>query len=168
MGYFVEGNGVITMPHDNEDKAYQALCDLNKKDHLKRGGSWGGELNSESPRPSGLDYHPARWFSWMDPNYPAKCKNWKQIMEMVGFEFSGDHQTTMRDGRKATVYYLNYDNKTGQEELFLNALSPFAEGSIDWRGEDGDMWRDILGEESMKVQPLKPAPSGWATPFVER
>ena len=154
------------MPHENEDKSYKALCDLNKKDHLKRGGSWGGELNSESPRPSGLDYHPARWFSWMDANYPAKCKDWKQIMEMLGFDFSGENQTTMSDGRKATAYHLNYDSKTGQEELFLNALSPFAEGSITWRGEEGEVWSDVLGGDTLGRQDFILAPVGDVSPYT--
>jgi hypothetical protein len=39
---------------------------------------------------------------------------------------------------------VHYDSKVGQEDLFLEAIAPFATpGSyIEWKGEDGFRWRD--------------------------
>jgi hypothetical protein len=41
----------------------------------------------------------------------------------------------------------SYDNKSGQEELFLAAVAPFVRpGSfVEWVGEDSTMWRDYVG-----------------------
>lgn len=148
MGYYVNTTeGTVTVPKANLDAAYMALCDLNKHDHLKTGGSWGGDgVDARSPRPAGMDYHHARWFSWMDANYPETCADAKAIMEMVGFWCDYDDDGNLR--------ILSYDNKTGSEQEFIGALSPFcAEGSFfTWRGEEGEQWREYYGGDEVRTQ----------------
>ena len=138
MGYYVhieESNCML--PAKNYALAYWRMCALNDHDELKRGGS-----------------RTEKWFSWMDKNYPQTCKNAKEILVELGFEMEETN-----DG--LTIY--GYDNKSGQEELFLAAISdlmvtvigsttpdgddkPF----IVWRGEDDMVWKDFYGEKNVK------------------
>ena len=136
MGYYVRTTDCdFYIAKSKKNPAYEALCALNQHDDLKVGGSFGGELSGDSPRPEGLSYHPARWFSWMSPDYPSKCKDLRQILEELGFEVEEDDA--------GNITYLRYDSKTGQEVLFLSALAPFVrDGStIDWQGEEGEHFR---------------------------
>ena len=140
MGYYVNiTGGEVRIPKENLAEAYRLMCELNQRDDLKNGGSWGGENDSRSPRPAGLDYHPGKWFSWMDANYPATCADAKAVLTAIGFDL-------MEDG-DGTLVVWGYDNKTGQEELFLNSIAHLCdEGSFhEWRGEDGAMWRHEYG-----------------------
>lgn len=119
MGYYITGEGYITIL--DEDLAYRALCDLNDRDDLKLGGGWRLGENGERIE--------TKHFSWMSPDYPDKCDNSQEILEMLGFEFAPE------DDR---VYY---DSKTGQEHLFLEALAPYADFEIYWIGEEHEEWR---------------------------
>jgi len=149
MGYYVQGNGHINIRKENEKKAYEAMCALNRRDDLKSGGSWGGgSLSSDDPRPAGSDYHPAKWFSWLDPNYPAKCESVLDVLCELGFEVIISE--LFRDDQ-VNHYRLSYDNKTGQQDLFLEAIAPFVEnGMIDWTGEDHIFWRSIFENGTVK------------------
>ena len=134
MGYYVSTTNVsFNIPYPNFEAAYKAMCELNTThDHLKRGGSYsGGEQK-------------AKWFSWMDANYPETCKTMQDVLTEVGF----DMVFSPRDNDLISVHY---DNKTGQEELFLEALAPFVrEGSyIEWNGEDGAKWRNEFRDGKM-------------------
>ena len=132
MGYYVhieESNCVL--PAKNYALAYWRMCELNNHDEWKRGGS-----------------QTEKWFSWMDKNYPQTCKDAKEILVELGFEME-----ETKDG--LTIY--GYDNKSGQEELFLAAISDLivqAHGDdkpfIAWRGEDDMVWKDIYGEKDVK------------------
>lgn len=144
MGYFVTGNGKITLNEQDIQRAYEAMCELNDHDDLKNGGSWGGGgITSDDPRPEGLNHHPARWFSWCDANYPDTRESFDSVLEMLGFSFV----TSTELGEGTITYSLNYDNKMGQESLFLEAIAPFVvEGSIEWVGEDNAMWMDYYAD----------------------
>ena len=124
------------LPHKHANLAYWRMCDLNKNDDLKRGGSSTGE----------------KWFSWMDANYPETCKTALDVLVELGFD--------VEEGDEGLVIYA-YDNKSGQEELFLEAISdllrtvdnknsslnkPF----IVWRGEDDMVWKDLYGEKKVR------------------
>lgn len=128
MGYYVTTQDVsFTIPADKLDDCYRALCALNDlPDSHKRGGSWSEGQQRQA------------WFSWMEPNYPETCKNAQEVFEELGFDCE-----VSPDGSLSLNYY---DNKTGQEDLFLEAAAPFAmEGSyIEWRGEDGEQWLDTV------------------------
>lgn len=127
MGYYVAiTNADFVIPAENVVKAYQAMCKLNERDDLKRGGSW--ERGKQV----------AKWFSWMSPDYPERCKNAEEIFKMLGFEVDNDPLNGLS--------IEGYDSKSGQEELFLEACAPFAkDGSfVEWCGEDREMWRDVV------------------------
>jgi hypothetical protein len=137
MGYYVYIEDANCMlPHEHADLAYWRMCDLNKHDHLKRGGSSTGE----------------KWFSWMDQNYPETCKTAQAILIELGFDVEEED-----DG----VVIHAYNNKSGQEELFLEVISDLLrtvtnENStqnkpyIVWRGEDDMVWKDIYGEKTVR------------------
>lgn len=146
MGYWVNiTEGTVTIPKANLEEAYKRMCALNDNDAIKRGGQWGGEVSSDSPRPEGMNYHPARWFSWMDADYPSTCADAKAILRELGFELED------RDG---DICIFGYDSKVGQEELFLDAISDLCtkDSFLVWRGEDGAMWRQEFGSKEMVVK----------------
>lgn len=136
MGYYVhvrESNAII--PAENLDEAYRRMCALNvTHDHLKRGGSYSGGRMT------------AKWFSWMDENYPETCKDAAEILEALGFECDST------DAGGLDVMY--YDNKSGQEDLFISAIADlFVPGSfIHWQGEDGEQYRWEFDEGGMTVK----------------
>lgn len=131
---------------DYFELAYKAMCKLNDLDHLKRGGSFGGNgVSSKDPRPEGMSYHPAKWFSWMDANYPETCKTVIRIFEQLGFECLYDV-----DGN---INSLIYSNKMGQEHLFLEAIAPYVGDGcyINWIGEDDSFWQCRFRDGVMTV-----------------
>ena len=136
MGYYVhieESNCML--PAKNYALAYWRMCALNDHDELKRGGS-----------------RTEKWFSWMGKNYPETCEDAKDILVELGFDMEETN-----DG--LTIY--GYDSKSGQEELFLAAISDLlitVNGMYDsghkpfivWRGEDDMVWKDVYGEKDVK------------------
>lgn len=127
MGYFVaitESDAFI--PAEKLEIAYQKMCKLNTTHHdQKRGGRWNGGECIE------------KWFSWMDANYPETCKDAKAIFENMGFSTEYDASGNLK--------ITGYDNKTGQEQLFLDAIKDDVVGSISWRGENGEKWKQLFG-----------------------
>lgn len=122
MGYYVQiKHSTAVIPREALRNAYLKMCALDvTHDHHKRGGSWNGGQQTE------------KWFSWMDANYVETCKSAKDILEMLGFE-------TQYNSR-GDLLIESYDNKTGQEDLFLEAIKYDASGVIEWVGEDGDCY----------------------------
>lgn len=121
MGYYIQTTrSNVLIRKERFEEAYQALCELNKRDELKTGGGYTKERG--------------RWytFSGMDENYPEKCKTLEDILTALGFEVLPD-----ADGN---IVGLHYDAKSGDEGAFLEALAPFGSGFIAWRGEDGETW----------------------------
>lgn len=120
MGYYVTINEHnVFMSKDTFADAYKALCDLNRHDHLKRGGSNTGAV----------------WYSWMPENYESETETVLDILDLLGLTVEGDD-----DGN---IVGFQYDNKMGAEEVFLAALAPYIkDGSfINWAGDDGAMWQ---------------------------
>lgn len=144
MGYFVTGEGSITIPADKLDDAYKALVELNKRDDLKSGGS--SRETMKPVRSTSVARYPHKWFSWMDWNYDELNDNAKDILKDVGFEIDEDD-----DGSIVLRYY---DNKIGAEEHFVKAIaSHVTEDSIMvWTGEDGEKWRWIFRDGELITQ----------------
>ena len=121
MGYYVETVGdvadqVFFIPREKFDEAYKALCELNNHNELKSGGS----LTEKT-------------FAWMNWNYDETCKDLVEVLEEVGFDvYQND----------TGIIGLEYDSKTGDEEVFLKALAPFVkDGSyLPFKGEEGECW----------------------------
>lgn len=147
MGYFVDGHGHITIRKADEVHAYKAMIDLNQRDDLKEGGSWGGEHDSRSPRPKGLNHHPGKWFSWLHADYPSVCPDFLSVLEHLGFEVGAKVEQN-----DSTTYPLYYSSKIGQEELFIEAISPWITGEIEWSGEDGNRWKHVFQDGTFAVK----------------
>ncbi len=127
MGYYIELiDSNFTIPADKLDEALEILKRLNVDTpaEQKRGGSWGGSGRTAS------------WFSWMPEDYDKTVTSAAEVFELLGF-----HVKTSDDG---ALSLEGYDNKTGQEDLFINAVSHLANDDwhLTWRGEDGDTWRN--------------------------
>ena len=139
MGYYVTIQETdFTINKNNFEDCYKAMCKLNERDDLKNGGGWNSNgVSSDSPRPEGLDYHPAKWFSWMDANYPETCQSFRKILEALGFT---DYEYSPVNG---DLIGLSYDNKTGNEYEFFDAIAPFVkkDSRINWMGEDGNQYQ---------------------------
>ena len=136
MGYYVKiTSSTAKIPAANLKTAYEKMCALNvTHDHKKRGGSWSGGKEE------------ARWFSWMDANYPETCKDAQEILEQLGFETFYDN-----NGDLVIDYY---DSKTGEEDLFMGAIENLTTGRITWVGEDGSTWTTIFaGDDVLEMEP---------------
>lgn len=136
MGYYVNiTDSTWSMSKANEDEAYKALCNLNDYHNLKNGGMWGGDTEAIADNVP----NPYKWFSWLPYNYPDLYKTVSQILLEIGFELEEDDND---------IRIRGYDNKMGQEDLFLAAISIYSSGHIEWRGEDGEIWRVVYGQDS--------------------
>jgi len=141
MGYYITAEGTIEMPRSLEDEALHALTMLNYAHEQKRAGS--------ARYPPEYDPFETRWYSWMPPRYHETVGSVTEVLELVGFE------VTKTRAAGLDVYTLVYDNKTGQEDVFLNRLAEFAHIVIEVKGEDGAMWRWVntsVGHPLMEQQ----------------
>lgn len=134
MGYYVVlTDADFLIPKANEAAALAALKALNdpKNDAKKQGGSYSGGGKTES------------WYSWMDADYDKKVKSCAEVFELLGFEVEES-----AEGLRLT----GYDNKTGQEDLFLAAVAPYVRAGsfLDWRGEDGMLYRFTFDGKRMQ------------------
>ncbi len=140
MGYNVEiQDSTFKIPLKNKDEAYNRLCQLNYKIHnnQKMGGSY-PKKTTECPE---YGPHESSWFSWMEWNYHETCSDLVEILNELGFDVSQDEEYIKID---------YYSSKSGQEGLFLKEISNLSEGHIIWRGEDGEFWVEVYGEDEVK------------------
>jgi hypothetical protein len=118
MGYYIDlTNAEWEIPETAE--VLQALKGMVTKYHaIKRGGSSGGES----------------WFSWMSDESILNAEKVITIFNDLGFETNEtDNGFTLE----------SYNDKTGQEDVFLAVVAPFCtDGSyVEIRGEDGSEWQ---------------------------
>ena len=134
MGYYAIGNGSIKIVGGNIYQAYNAMVQLNHYDHLKSCGTYGGGKEI------------SRHFSWM-PEDLSTIPTCAEMLKELGFELSVD-------GTDGVIVATGYDNKVGDEEVFIAAIAPWIESEsyFDWRGEDGDQWRWAFDSGEMYVQ----------------
>ena len=129
MGYFITAEGVVEVPVADEAAAVAALKALNHDHGMKRGGSFGYKQPS--------DPYESKWYSWMPPRY-HEDENLRTVGDVLGMLGFG---VTCNTKGGINTYTVNYDDKTGQESVFLNTISKYGRVSITVRGEDGAMWR---------------------------
>lgn len=127
MGYYITAHGTITMPRSLEAQALQALKMLNYDHDAKRGGEFGAGASK--------DPFDSKWYSWMPTRWHETVTNVEEVLDMVGF------QTVKQRQAGLNVYTVTYDNKTGQEDVFLNCLAGYAQVEIEVVGEDGERWK---------------------------
>lgn len=136
MGFYVHTSNVnLSVPAEHVDAAFQAVKELNKRDDLKTGGRYSGGKVVE------------RWFAWMPADYDEVYKSLDEVFWALGFEDAHIDD----DGR---FVLGRYDDKTGAENHFLEAIAPFVvDGSyVEWVGEDGSMWRFLFRRGEMLVE----------------
>lgn len=138
MGYYIDlVKSDWYVPIENENAAFQALKDLNRPEnnHLKSGGSFGPDGKKS-----------VFWYSWMPEDYDAHAESVADVLEMLGFECLADSTGTRITGW--------YQEKMGDERVFLNALAPYVpDGSyLEWRGEDFRAWRYFFSNGTMIEQ----------------
>ena len=142
MGYYVSiEESTFTIPVENLDAAYKAMCELNYTvpNSQKRGGSYPGKDKEPEYGP-----HKCCWFSWIDWNYNETCTSADDILQQLGFyTYISENGNLHIDG---------YDSKTGQEDLFLKAISTLSKGYIIWKGEEGEVWGETYGGEKVIVK----------------
>ena len=138
MGYYVtliDSN--FTIPADKLDEATRLLKALNHQPGIeKRGGSYSGGKQTAS------------WFSWMSENYDQELHTAREIFAELGFDVLGGGENS------SDLTLDSYDNKMGQEDLFIDAVSHLANEDwyLEWRGEDGTYWRQsAAGTQSGRV-----------------
>ena len=133
MGYYVTTEDInISIPKDLLEPAYKAVLAMNENDELKRGGSHGAERKF--------------WFSWM-PEDLSTLTDLKEVLETLGFE------TYYTDAGNLSLGH--YDSKTGQEDLFLDAIAPFVQemSYAIWKGEDNSFYKWEFNDGKMLVIP---------------
>lgn len=107
MGTYIDISGSMTYDEKNADAIVQALKDLNKKDDLKRGGSYGKD---------GREY----WFSWVDEKYDEYLTDVEQLFSSV---LCWDYTTHCDDGKVS--FEFSYNDKWGQHEVFFLTMAPY-------------------------------------------
>jgi hypothetical protein len=163
MGYFVKiAESTYHIPASNVDEAYNRFVKLNDDDSIKRGGGghnkW--DVGMDDPRPNGLPFHPAKWFSWMDYDYPSECKNAAEVLIALGFEVM-----TGEDGEG--IFITGYDNKSGQEDIFLDSIFDLSRGSIAWIGEDDAIWETVAGVYEGKAESYRKMQEKYKARFAD-
>jgi len=136
MGYYVNTEDInITVPKDLLEPAYQAVIEMNKNDDLKRGGSYGPGDKREF------------WFSWM-PQDLSTLTDLQDVLTSLGFEDTDYNEA-------GDLVLGHYNNKSGQEDLFLDVIAPFVQsGSYAiWKGEDGEFYKWDFSDGKMLVIP---------------
>ncbi len=139
MGYNVSIiESTFRIPAENLDEAYHRMCQLNftVPNNAKCGP---GKNNAPEVGP-----YKSCWFSWMEWNYHETCTSADEILQQLGFFTSTDE-----DGN---LHIDGYDSKTGQEDLFLKAISTLSKGYIVWKGEEDEVWGEIYGGEEVIVK----------------
>ena len=116
MGYYVNGEGELTIKKENLTAAYEAMMALQERPaEGKRGGGQG-----------------KAWYSWM-PEDLRTIPSAAEVFRALGFEVGESDEG---------IVIARYDSKNGQEDVFIAAAAPFIEdGEYEWTGEDGEFWR---------------------------
>lgn len=145
MGYYVnivENNFVL--PAENKEAAYEAVCRINAPEYnyLKNGGSWGPGDEREY------------WYSWMPADYPAETEKLEDVLELLGFA----HEVNAN----GDIVGLEYDNKTGNEEIFFFAMAPYVKdgSTVTWVGEDHQSWIWEFADGTLYLRSVQMVPAG--------
>jgi hypothetical protein len=140
MGYYVQITSVdAKIPFDKTEAAYEAMVALNSKDEVK-------QLTFIK------DGEIVREFMRLDHDYPTHLKSAAEILEALRF------QVTVEETGDITIE--GFDAKTGDEDAFIDALAPFivsaydpdGEAYMEWRGEEGELWRQLFIDGKVKYE----------------
>jgi len=142
MGYYVRLEAAdFGIPKENWDAAFEALTELNKRDDLKTGGSWGPNGKTEV------------WFAWMPKDYPTDAlSEYKEkglphplvwVFQQLGFDWEVNDEG---------FWLTYYDSKAGNEDAFLDAVAPYVRpgSTLEWSGEDGERWLERFDGQTVE------------------
>ena len=135
MGYYIRTvDQDFRIKKENLDRGFKRVCALNKYDSLKSGGAYPAKAVCPEESTS-LSHNPNRWFGWMPWNFDVVCKDLADVLLKLGF--------SLETNDAGDIVGLHFDDKTGDEDAFLEALRPVVEpGSfIVFEGEHGEHWR---------------------------
>lgn len=134
----------FTIPAENTQEAFQALCNLNTKDDLKSGCIFSSKKLIKPENSTSLAEDPSVRFINMPWNYDEVCEEVEEILELLNFSVEKDLE--------GNVHILSFESDHGgDEEVFLKALAPYVKpGSfIEWQAEGGEMWRNDFVQGKM-------------------
>lgn len=89
------------------------------------------------------------WYAWVNMKELKECLlngSLPEVFGCFGFDYAVDSSGNLVE--------LYYDMKTGDEQHLLNCLREFFdEGDfIEWRGEEGETWRNHFANTYMYIQ----------------
>jgi hypothetical protein len=135
MGYYIHTEDcTLRIPAANLAAAWDRFAELDKRKDLQH------------HRGEGLV-----GFSFLPINFTESINSVAGVLEALGFD-------VQQDADDADLYIHGYNDKAGQEDLFLFALSGLMDGYVEWMGEDGSssrytfhLDRDAICEDSQRV-----------------
>lgn len=137
MGYYIRTQDCdLRISAEHFDALHARLCEMDKRDELKGGGSWGvSEKDKES------------WFSWVRTDWTTACDTVVKVFEEFRFEVEQDY--------KGNIVGLSFDCKQGDELTLLAYAAKYIEdGSyLEWVTEDNAMYRTVFRDGEMLVAP---------------
>lgn len=140
MGYYINTDEVqVTIKADQLDAALAEMKRINgpEFDHLKNGGSYGPGGKTSS------------WYSWMPESF-------EDYTNLLDFLTDACFEGSVIDDNGDLVLGF-YDNKHGNQDVFLEYLAPFIDAGsyVVWTGEDHEMWRNEFdGEKMLTLEPV--------------
>lgn len=133
MGYEVRiVESSVVLPRDKLDQIFAIWKHINdpKFNHLKSGGSFSGGTKT------------AYWYSFMDEDYDNTAEKIDDILTALRFSFEYNQE--------GGIGSLQYDTKTGDEDLFFISISHLIPpGIISWIVEDGDRFDWVFDGKTM-------------------
>lgn len=135
MGYYIHTEDcTLRIPAANLAAAWDRFVELDKRKDLQH------------HRGEGLV-----GFSFLPVNFTENIDSVAGVLEALGFD-------VQQDADDADLYIHAYNDKAGQEDLFLFALSGLMDGYIEWMGEDGSsscytfhLDRDAICEDGRRI-----------------
>lgn len=83
-------------------------------------------------------------FAWgPTENFPADCTSVAEVFRGLGFDV---------EDQDTEVILTGYDNKSGDERHFVEAVAPFMPNGayLQWSGEDDYLWREVVKDGAIK------------------
>lgn len=134
----------FTIPAENTQEAFQALCNLNTKDELKSGCIFSSQKLIKPENSTSLAEDPSMRFINMPWNYDEVCETVEEILELLNFSVEKDLE--------GDVHILFFESdRGGDEEVFVEALAPYVKSGsfIEWQANSGEMWRNDFVQKKM-------------------
>ena len=134
----------FTIPAENTQEAFQALCNLNTKDELKSGCIFSSQKLIKPENSTSLAEDPSVRFINMPWNYDEVCETVEEILELLNFSVEKDLE--------GDVHILFFESdRGGDEEVFVESLAPYVKSGsfIEWQANSGEMWRNDFVQKKM-------------------